>query len=385
MTVRLSTTPTSTRRSRAIATALEPVRTDGYDATRRPDGGLQRRTASTSSSPARPGRRRHGDDRDRDGARRPAGPRQPQERPGQGDARGPGHGRSQQGASRVGMTAAQVAGQVRAALVAQTGDHGPVGRRPDGRRSSSSSTRRRSTSVDDLKVLPVGTVATVPLGPVADGRAGRRPGQHHPHRPARPPRRSRPRSPATTRAPSRKSVQTELDALAAGRRVPGRHDRRAGRRHPAAERGVRWPVRLDGRRHPARLRDDGPDLQLADHAVHHPVHACRSRRSAPSRRCYLTGRPIGVSALIGFLMLIGIVVTNAIVLLDLVERLRARGLLDPRRPDRGWPDPCPADPDDRDRDDPGADPAGRGLQPGLDHRGRARARSSSAACSARRS
>jgi HAE1 family hydrophobic/amphiphilic exporter-1 len=40
----------------------------------------------------------------------------------------------------------------------------------------------------------------------------------------------------------------------------------------------------------------------------------------------LTDRPIGVSALIGFLMLIGIVVTNAIVLLDLVERLRADGV-----------------------------------------------------------
>ncbi len=40
----------------------------------------------------------------------------------------------------------------------------------------------------------------------------------------------------------------------------------------------------------------------------------------------LTGRPIGVSALIGFLMLIGIVVTNAIVLLDLVERHRNEGM-----------------------------------------------------------
>jgi HAE1 family hydrophobic/amphiphilic exporter-1 len=40
----------------------------------------------------------------------------------------------------------------------------------------------------------------------------------------------------------------------------------------------------------------------------------------------LTGRPIGISALIGFLMLIGIVVTNAIVLLDLVERHRAEGM-----------------------------------------------------------
>jgi HAE1 family hydrophobic/amphiphilic exporter-1 len=41
---------------------------------------------------------------------------------------------------------------------------------------------------------------------------------------------------------------------------------------------------------------------------------------------YITGRPIGVSALIGMLMLIGIVVTNAIVLLDLVERLRRDGM-----------------------------------------------------------
>ena len=41
---------------------------------------------------------------------------------------------------------------------------------------------------------------------------------------------------------------------------------------------------------------------------------------------FVTGRPIGVSALIGFLMLIGIVVTNAIVLLDLVERLRSEGM-----------------------------------------------------------
>lgn len=40
----------------------------------------------------------------------------------------------------------------------------------------------------------------------------------------------------------------------------------------------------------------------------------------------ITGNPLGISALIGFLMLIGIVVTNAIVLLDFVEQLRDRGL-----------------------------------------------------------
>ena len=45
----------------------------------------------------------------------------------------------------------------------------------------------------------------------------------------------------------------------------------------------------------------------------------------------ITDRPIGLSALIGFLMLIGIVVTNAIVLLDLVERLRAEGHSTQRR------------------------------------------------------
>ena len=39
----------------------------------------------------------------------------------------------------------------------------------------------------------------------------------------------------------------------------------------------------------------------------------------------VTGHPLGISAMVGFLMLIGIVVTNAIVLLDFVEQLRAKG------------------------------------------------------------
>jgi len=40
---------------------------------------------------------------------------------------------------------------------------------------------------------------------------------------------------------------------------------------------------------------------------------------------YVTGRPLGLSSMIGVLMLVGIVVTNAIVLLDFVEQARARG------------------------------------------------------------
>ena len=39
----------------------------------------------------------------------------------------------------------------------------------------------------------------------------------------------------------------------------------------------------------------------------------------------ITGLPLGISSMIGILMLIGIVVTNAIVLLDLVEQLRRKG------------------------------------------------------------
>jgi HAE1 family hydrophobic/amphiphilic exporter-1 len=41
---------------------------------------------------------------------------------------------------------------------------------------------------------------------------------------------------------------------------------------------------------------------------------------------WVTGRPLGISAMIGVLMLVGIVVTNAIVLLDLVEQFKARGM-----------------------------------------------------------
>jgi HAE1 family hydrophobic/amphiphilic exporter-1 len=41
---------------------------------------------------------------------------------------------------------------------------------------------------------------------------------------------------------------------------------------------------------------------------------------------FITGREIGLPAMIGFLMLIGIVVTNAIVLITFVEQQRARGL-----------------------------------------------------------
>jgi hydrophobic/amphiphilic exporter-1 (mainly G- bacteria), HAE1 family len=41
---------------------------------------------------------------------------------------------------------------------------------------------------------------------------------------------------------------------------------------------------------------------------------------------FITGKPLGITTLIGVLMLIGIVVTNAIVLIELVEQYRERGM-----------------------------------------------------------
>lgn len=41
---------------------------------------------------------------------------------------------------------------------------------------------------------------------------------------------------------------------------------------------------------------------------------------------FITGRPLGISAMMGVLMLVGIVLTNAIVLISLVDQLRRRGL-----------------------------------------------------------
>jgi hydrophobic/amphiphilic exporter-1 (mainly G- bacteria), HAE1 family len=40
----------------------------------------------------------------------------------------------------------------------------------------------------------------------------------------------------------------------------------------------------------------------------------------------ITGTPLGAASLVGLLMLVGIVVTNAIVLIDLVNQFRARGM-----------------------------------------------------------
>ena len=74
----------------------------------------------------------------------------------------------------------------------------------------------------------------------------------------------------------------------------------------------------------------------------------------------VTGTSLGMPSLIGVLMLIGIVVTNAIVLLDLVEQFRRAGHGRLHGGDRGRPQAPAADPHDRDRHDPGAAADGPG-------------------------
>ena len=181
----------------------------------------------------------------------------------------------------VGLTAAQVANEVRGGLVGT--DRDPV---------SCSTRTARPTIVVRVDPRAVTSVETPPraagrhggqgaAGPDRDRRAGRRPGHDHAHR--RVARRADHRRDRDddTGAVSQE-VQTEIDDLVAAGQIPAAVDVAARRRHPAAERGVRRPVRLDGRRDPARLRDDGADVQLARHAVHHPVQpAARDDRRVP--------------------------------------------------------------------------------------------------------
>ena len=72
----------------------------------------------------------------------------------------------------------------------------------------------------------------------------------------------------------------------------------------------------------------------------------------------VTGTSLGMPSMIGLLMLIGIVVTNAIVLLDLVEQFRRRGMAGPRGGHRGRPSSPASDPHDGHRHDPRAHPHG---------------------------
>ena len=222
----------------------------------------------------------------------------------------------------VGMTAAQVAGQVRAALVAQSAT---TIQSADGQTVQVivQLDPEAVASVDDLKVLPVGTVAAVPLETIATVEQVEVQGSitRIDQRPA---------SSITaeiagddTGAVSM-SVQTELDTLAAaGAFPPGTTAELAGVSQQQSEAFGGLFASMG-----VAILLVYVMMVLTFNSLVTPfiiLFTLPLATIGAFPALYLTGRPIGVSALIGFLMLIGIVVTNAIVLLDLVERLRAEG------------------------------------------------------------
>jgi HAE1 family hydrophobic/amphiphilic exporter-1 len=223
----------------------------------------------------------------------------------------------------AGLTAAQVAGEVRVALVGQEATKAQVDPAQDPMPVFVQVDPAQVNSVETLRALPVGTVVTVPLGAIAavDQVAAQGSITRVDQAPA-----------ATVSAEIAsddtgavsKEVQQEIDALVADGTIP-----------------ANVTVELAGVT--AQMNEAFGNLFLSMGVAILLVYVMMVLTfnslvtpfiilfSLPLATIgafpalYITGTPIGVSALIGFLMLIGIVVTNAIVLLDLVERLRAEG------------------------------------------------------------
>ena len=222
----------------------------------------------------------------------------------------------------VGSTTAQIAGEVRAALVGQTatqiqiGEDSPVD-------LVIQVDPEQVTSVEALRELPVGTAVKAPLGSVAtveqvDAQGSiTRIGQ----------------APAASITAELTTDDTGAVSLVVQERID--ELRAAGTIPPAAD------VQLAGVTEQMNEAFGGLFASMAVAILLVYVMMVLTFNSLVTPfiilfslplatigafpALFVTGRPIGVSALIGFLMLIGIVVTNAIVLLDLVERLRREG------------------------------------------------------------
>ncbi|HYH92352.1 MAG TPA: efflux RND transporter permease subunit, partial [Candidatus Saccharimonadales bacterium] len=222
----------------------------------------------------------------------------------------------------VGLTAAQVAQEVRTALVAQTATQ--VSLEPGQPVDLVIQVDPEAvTSVDELRQLPVGTVAKVPLGEVATVEQADVQGSITRIDQA-------PAASITAEIASDDTgavslaVQTTIDDLTAAGTIPA---------------GVTVELAGVSQQQSEAFGGLFASMGVAVLLVYVMMVLTFNSLVTPFIilfslplatigafvALYVTGRPIGVSALIGFLMLIGIVVTNAIVLLDLVERLRAEG------------------------------------------------------------
>jgi HAE1 family hydrophobic/amphiphilic exporter-1 len=224
----------------------------------------------------------------------------------------------------VGLTAAQVAGEVRGALVGSTATSVTT---PDQTGTVDVFVQldpEQVTNVDQLRALPVGTVAKVPLGQIATVEEVEAQGSITRIDEAPAASISAEIADQNTGQVSQ-DVQAELDALVAAETWPEGVDvRLAGVTQQQTEAFGGLFVSMG-----VAILLVYVAMVLTFNSLVTPFVILFSLPLATIGAfpaLYITGRPIGVSALIGFLMLIGIVVTNAIVLLDLVERLRAQGM-----------------------------------------------------------
>jgi HAE1 family hydrophobic/amphiphilic exporter-1 len=224
----------------------------------------------------------------------------------------------------VGLTAAQVAQEVRAALVGTTATRIVIDESGQATDVFVQLDPADVASLDDLRNLLVGTVRKVPLSTVAtveqvDAQGSITRIDEHPAASI-----SAEITSQDTGKVSRE-VQAEIDGLAAAGAIPAGVDvRLAGVTQQQSEAfgGLYFSMAV-------AVVVVYIAMVLAFNSLITPFIIMFSLPLATIGAfvaLYVTGKPLGVSALIGFLMLIGIVVTNAIVLLDLVERLRGRGL-----------------------------------------------------------
>ncbi len=223
-----------------------------------------------------------------------------------------------------GLTAAQVAQEVRAALVGSVATRIVI----DGQGNATDVFVRldpaRIASVDDLAALQVGTAVKVPLGSVATVEQVSTQGSIT--RIDQSPAASISAEIASTNTGQvSQDVQAEIDTLAADGRIPdGVSVTLAGVTAQMDEAFSGLFVSMG-----VAVLVVYVAMVLTFNSLITPfiiLFTLPLATIGAIPALYFTGHPLGVSALIGFLMLIGIVVTNAIVLLDLVERLRASGM-----------------------------------------------------------
>jgi HAE1 family hydrophobic/amphiphilic exporter-1 len=224
----------------------------------------------------------------------------------------------------VGLTAAQVAQEVRGALVGTTATRIVIDE--DGNATDVYVQLDPETiqSVDDLAALPMGTVAKMPLGEIATVEEVSAQGSITRIDQSPAASISAEIASVDTGAVSQ-DVQAEIDALVADGTIPSSVDvRLAGVTQQQSEAFGGLFVSMGVAILVVYLA-----MVLTFNSLITPfiiLFTLPLATIGAIPALYFTGKPLGVSALIGFLMLIGIVVTNAIVLLDLVERLRSQGM-----------------------------------------------------------